>query len=135
MDVQRTYTPEKIFAGVKEILADALCVDEEEVTPTARIYGDFGAEWLDIVDVTFRLEREFGIKIPRGELFPESVLHGDPEFVQDGLVTEKGMEELRHQLTFVDLGTFEKDPHVSNIRNLFTVELICKYVEAKLGMR
>ena len=54
-----------------------------------------GAESIDFLDIVFRLEREFGIKIPRGELFPEAIFQGDPEFVQNGKVTDKGLAELR----------------------------------------
>ena len=79
------------------------------------------------------LEREFGIKIPRGELFPESIFQGDPEFVQDGRVTEKGIAELRSRMPFADLGWFEKDPQVKNISDLFTVEMITRYIQGKLG--
>jgi hypothetical protein len=85
------------------------------------------------LDIVFRLEREFGIKIPRGELFPESIFQGDPEFVQDGRVTDKGLAELRARMPFADLSTFEKDPKVAGISDLFTVEMITRYIQGKLG--
>jgi hypothetical protein len=69
----------------------------------------------------FRLEREFGIKIPNEELFPESIFHGDPALVQNGRVTPRGLEELRAKMPLADLTEFEKDPEVSNIGGLFTV--------------
>jgi hypothetical protein len=81
----------------------------------------------------FRLEREFGIKIPRGELFPESIFAGDPEFVQDGKVTPVGLAELRSRMPFADLSTFEKNPEVKAIGDLFTVEMIARYIQGKLG--
>jgi oligoendopeptidase F len=68
-------------------------VDEDEVVATARIGGDLGAESIDFLDIVFRLEKAFAIKIPRGELFPEDVLT-DPKYVQDGKVTELGLSEL-----------------------------------------
>jgi len=80
----------------------------------------------------FRLEREFGIKIPRGELFPESIFQGDPDLVQDGRVTEKGLDELRSKMPFADLSKFEANPEVGNLSNLFTVELIARYIQGKL---
>jgi hypothetical protein len=81
----------------------------------------------------FRLEREFGIKIDRNELFPESVFQGDPDFVQDGKVTPKGLSELKERMPYADFSTFEKDPQFERIGDLFTVDLIVRYVQSKLG--
>jgi len=80
----------------------------------------------------FRLEREFGIKIPRDELFPESVFQGDPQFVCDESVTEKGMGELRSRMPYADLSAFDKDRRLSAVSGLFTVDLVARYVGWKL---
>ncbi len=125
-------TQQEIYSKVSATLIEALNVDEDEIQPDSTLQGDLGAESIDFLDIVFRLEREFGIKIPRGELFPESIFQGDPEFVQDGRVTEKGMNELRTRMPFADLSSFESDPQVSNISDLFTVELITRYIEGKL---
>jgi acyl carrier protein len=124
---------EEIYTKVAATLVEALNVDEEEIKPTATLQGDLGAESIDFLDIVFRLEREFGIKVPRGELFPESIFQGDPELVRDGRVTEKGLAELRSRMPFADLSKFEHNPEVSALRDLFTVELITRYVQAKLG--
>src|SRR5947209_1064712 len=126
-------TQEEIYQKVSATLVEALNVDEEDIKPQATLQGDLGAESIDFLDIVFRLEREFGIKIPRGELFPESIFQGDPDFVQDGRVTEKGLEELRARMPFADLSAFAADPQVSHISDLFTVELIARYIQGKLG--
>ena len=125
-------TQEEIFDKVSATLVEALNVDEEDVKPTSTLQGDLGAESIDFLDIVFRLEREFGIKIPRGELFPESIFQGDPDFVQNGRVTDKGLNELRTKMPFADLSGFERNPEVSNISDLFTVQLIAKYIQGKL---
>src|SRR5579884_3752790 len=122
---------EEIYEKVSATLVEALNVDADEIRPTSTLQGDLGAESIDFLDIVFRLEREFGIKIPRGELFPESIFQGDPEFVQDGKVTAKGLEELRSKMPFADLSDFEKNPEVSAISDLFTVEMITRYIEGK----
>ena len=127
----RTY--DEIFEKVQATLVDALGVDEEDVTREATLQGDLGAESIDFLDIVFRLEREFGIKIPRGELFPESIFQGDPEFVQAGKVTARGLDELRTRMPFADLSKFEQDPELSKISDLFTVEMITRYIEGKLA--
>jgi acyl carrier protein len=126
-------TQDEIYTKVAATLVEALNVDEDQITPGATLQGDLGAESIDFLDIVFRLEREFGIKIPRGELFPESIFQGDPEFVQDGKVTAKGLAELRQRMPFADLGDFEKNPEVTRIGDLFTVELITRYIQGKLA--
>ena len=123
---------EEIYTKVSATLVEALNVDEDEITPAATLQGDLGAESIDFLDIVFRLEREFGIKIPRGELFPESIFQGDPEFVQNGKVTERGLQELRQRMPFADLSEFEKNPEVSHLSDLFTVDLITRYIQGKL---
>jgi len=124
---------EEIYQKVAATLVEALNVDEEDIKPTATLQGDLGAESIDFLDIVFRLEREFGIKIPRGELFPESIFQGDPEFVADGKVTDKGLAELKARMPFADLAAFEADPSVTNISDLFTVDMITRYIQGKLG--
>jgi acyl carrier protein len=128
-------TQEEIYTKVSATLVEALNVDEEDVKPTSTLQGDLGAESIDFLDIVFRLEREFGIKIPRGELFPESIFQGDPEFVQNGRVTDKGLHELRTRMPFADLSGFEANPEVSNISDLFTVDLITRYIQGKLDTK
>src|SRR5438045_7183510 len=115
---------DEIYQKVSATLVEALNVDEEEIKPTATLQGDLGAESIDFLDIVFRLEREFAIKIPRRELFPESIFQGDPEFVQDGRVTEKGLAELKVRMPFADFDLFEQNPEASHIRNVLTVDLL-----------
>src|SRR5205823_11229850 len=126
-------TQEEIYSKVSATLVEALNVDEEDIKPTSTLQGDLGAESIDFLDIVFRLEREFGIKIPRGELFPESIFQGDPDFVQNGRVTDKGLEELRERMPFADLSGFEKNPELAGISDLFTVEMITRYIQGKLS--
>lgn len=128
-------TQEEIYQKVSATLMEALNVEEEEIQPSSTLQGDLGAESIDFLDIVFRLEREFGIKIPRGELFPESIFQGDPDFVQNGKVTDKGLNELRTRMPFADLSSFEKNPEVTAISDLFTFEMIAKYIQGKLAAK
>ncbi len=117
-------TRDDIFQKVAATLVEALNVDEDQVTLASTLQGDLGAESIDFLDIVFRLEREFSIKIPRNELFPESIFQGDPDFVKDGKVTAKGLAELRDKMPYADLTEFEKNPTLEGISDLFTVNLI-----------
>jgi acyl carrier protein len=124
---------EEIYGKVVRVLVESLSVDEDDIAPTASLQGDLGAESIDFLDIVFRLEREFDITIPRGELFPESVFQGDPDFVQEGKVTDQGIGELRSRMPYADLNGFDHDRQVSRIPDLFTVDLIARYVAWKLS--
>ena len=125
-------TQDEIYSKVSATLVEALNVDEEEIRPDSTLQGDLGAESIDFLDIVFRLEREFGIKIPRGELFPEAIFQGDPDFVQEGKVTEQGMAELRTRMPFADLEAFDRDRRLSAVSDLFTVGLVARYIAWKL---
>ena len=124
---------EEVFEKVKTALVDALCVDDDEVTEDATLVGDLGAESIDFLDIVFRLEKAFGIEIPRAELFPEDILT-NAQFVQDGKVTDEGLSELKKRMPFADLSKFESNPVVQEFGNLLSVNDMCRYVESKLAV-
>ena len=123
---------EEIFAKVQEALVDALGVEEDEVTPEATLQGDLDAESIDFLDIVFRLEKSFGIKIERGELFPEDILTNN-EYVSDGKVNEAGMAKLKERMPFANLEQFEADPQVQKLGKQLTVEDMCNFVDHKLA--
>jgi acyl carrier protein len=125
-------TAEEIFTKVRETLVDALGVDDDEVTPEATLVGDLGAESIDFLDIVFRLEKNFAIKIPRGELFPDS-LAADQSLVKDGVVTPQGIAELRTRMPHADVEKFAKNPKVENLQELFTVQMIVNFLQNKLA--
>ncbi len=125
---------EEIFSGVKETLIEALGVDEDEVVGEATLTGDLGAESIDFLDVVFRLEKAFNIKVPRGELFPENIL-SNPKFVNGKKLTADGLAELRKRMPHANLEGFENNPQVDSIAELFTVDSIVRYVEGKVGAK
>lgn len=124
---------DEVYEEVKEVLVDALGLDDDEVTPEATLMGDLGAESIDFLDIVFRLEKAFDIKVPREELFPAEAVLNNPEFVSGGKLTEKGLAELRDKMPHTDLTEFEKDPNVNNIADLFTVDAIVNFVEGKVA--
>ena len=123
---------EDIFNGVKEALVDSLAVDDEDVTPDATLVGDLGAESIDILDIIYRLEKNFGIKIDQAELIPSDLINS-PEFKQDdGKLTPSGVAELRKRLPYANLDAFEKNPLVQNIATVLTVNDMCYLIESKI---
>ena len=123
---------DEVFAKVRNVLSDALGVDEEEVVPEATLQGDLGAESLDFLDIVFRLEKAFSIKIPKGELFPDDILN-NPDYVEGDKMTPAGLQKLTAVMPHADFSNFANAPYVSKLPELFTVKAIVKYVESKVG--
>jgi acyl carrier protein len=123
---------EEIFSQVQEALVDALGVDEDEVTPEATLQGDLDAESIDFLDIVFRLEKSFDIKIERGELFPEDILT-DSAYVADGKVNAAGIAKLKERMPFANLSKFEASPQVQNLGKQLTVQDMCAFIQHKLA--
>ena len=125
-------TEEEVFEKVRDVLVEALGVDDDEVTREAKLSADLGAESIDFLDITFQLEKSFSIKIPRGDLVPDNVLN-NPEFVQEGKLTDAGLTELKSRMPHVEFGDFDQDPDINKMMDLFTVQTIINYVNGKVN--
>lgn len=121
---------QEIFTKVREALVDALGVDEDEVTPEATLRGDLDAESIDFLDIVFRLEKAFDIKIERGELIPADVLE-NADYAQDGKLTPAGLAALKERMPFANLSKLEADPNIQNLGDLSVQDMV-NFVEYKL---
>lgn len=118
-----------VYPKIREIIADVLVIDEEEVSLNSRLIADLGAESIDFLDLVFQLEKEFAIKIPRGQL--EKNARGDlaeDEFEKGGVLTTQGIQALKNYLSEVPEEQFKANMKVNEIPMLFTVETFCKLV-------
>ena len=122
-----------VYQRIVPIMADVLAIDEDEVRPDASLIKDLGAESIDMLDLVFRLEREFKVKIPRGqmEIDARGGLSAE-EFEHRGVVTEQGMGALREYFAEVPAERFKASMKVAEIATLFTVETFCKVVQRAL---
>jgi acyl carrier protein len=120
---------EAIFPKVADIMADALGCDVEQVKLEASLIDDLGAESIDFLDIVFRLERGFKVKIPRGKIIEEA--RGDlseSQFEQGGVVSEAGLARLKTFLSEVPAERVKPPLKVADIPRLFTTETFCKMV-------
>ncbi len=120
---------DSVYPKVREIIADVLVIDEEEVQLSSRLITDLGAESIDFLDLVFQLEKEFSIKIPRGQLEKNARgILAEDEFEKGGVLTEKGMQALKDYLCEVPESHFKANLKVNEIPMLFNVETFCKLV-------
>jgi acyl carrier protein len=122
-----------IDARITKVLVQALGVEKDDIKPSATLQGDLGAESIDFLDVVFRLEREFMIRIPRGELFSELLFQDVTPILEDGHVTDAGLAALRSKLPYGDWNSLESHRRLNRINDLITVNLLSSYVKWKLG--
>ena len=122
-----------IVKNVVTIIAQALRADEKKITLQSSLIKDLGAESIDFLDIVFRLEKTFKIKIPKGELFPEKLLT-DARFVKEGKITPAGIDELKTKIPSANWQEFSKNPLVSNLGEVFTVGMIVDYLYEKLAV-
>ena len=122
---------DEIFAKVQDVLAGALGVEKDEVRVDASLPRDLGAESIDFIDIIFRLEKVFEIKIPSGDLFPGNILNDD-RFVLEGRVTDAGLEELKNKVPYLDVEAFSRNPQVSKLGEFFTVKMIVDYLQDRV---
>jgi len=122
-----------IFSKIQEVLDDALGVDEDEVTPEASLTADLGAESIDFLDIVFRIEKTFDVKISQGELFPENLVDNE-EWVADGKLTDAGLVMLKGRMAHVEFDSFEGgDRSISKLGDAITVNSLVNFVELKLA--
>lgn len=125
-----------VYPKVREIIADVLVIDEDDVALNSRLIMDLGAESIDFLDLVFQLEKEFKIKIPRGQL--EKNARGDlaeDEFEKGGSLTPQGLVALKSYLSEVPAEQFKANMKVNEIPMLFTVETFCKLIVAALSQK
>lgn len=122
---------DQVFLKVQTALVDALGVNDDDVTPDATLIGNLGAESIDFLDIVFRLEKSFGIEIPRQELLPDDILTSG-RYVKDGKLNDAGLVEMKRRMPFMELSKFERNPVVNQFAAVLTVNDLCQFVESKL---
>ncbi len=122
---------DEIFEKIKETLSGALGVDKSEMDMDSSLVRDLGAESIDFIDILFRLEKTFNVKIPSGELFPGNILNQEG-LIKEGKVTAEGLEVLKQKLPFMELDSFAKDPSVSRLADFFTVRMVVSYMKDRV---
>ena len=118
-----------VYPKVAQIIADALDRDPHEVTLRSRLIDDLQAESIDFLDILFRLERGFKVKLPQGKIIADA--RGEipeAEFERKGVLTEVGLKRLQAYLTEVPAERFRAPMKVADVPRLFTVETFCKVV-------
>jgi acyl carrier protein len=124
--------PDAIDVRVRRVLVEALGVEEDDIKSSATLQGDLGAESIDFLDIVFRLEREFRIRIPSRDLFLEPASLDGPVSTRDGRVTDEYLAGLRSRMPYADSEDLDRNGRPSRVEDLYTVGLLTSYVRWRL---
>lgn len=125
MSLSRT----EIEARVLSIVSDALDRPAESVTLDSSLVDDLGAESIDFLDIVFRLESAFGLKIPEEEIWAGSFdgVGSDPDAIAARLA------ELKARRPGFRWDRVPARPTRADLPRLITVGTVVEYLEGRLA--
>jgi acyl carrier protein len=124
-----------IRTAVITATAEALALDESDVTLSSTLLGDLGAESIDLLDILFRVEQSTGLKVQAGDL-ADHVQGGipDDEFGDaDGFITPTGLAQLKRVMPQLDVDALTGRLEAEHVMGLFTVANLIDIVSARAG--
>lgn len=123
-----------ILGKVREIVANSLALEVEEVLPDATLFGDLGTESIDLLDFLFQIEQQLSVKIQANDL--TGIIQGgipDEEFgTADGTVSEVGLAQLKKSMPQIDVDALRGNLHAEDVMNHFTVANLARIIEQRV---
>ncbi len=107
-----------------EMITDVLALDAGEVTPDKTWFHDLDAESIDLLELSFRSSKQFGVNVPLQKMMDQKLLETD----EQGVLTPRGLDALRTQFPYLDLTEFSRDPRLTRIGEILTVRAIIEFV-------
>lgn len=118
---------------VRNCVAEVLLVDKDKVLPGASLIDNLGAESLDFLDLVFRLETDYQVKIPRDGLTLAARDGLGEHFDPGGVLSNQALERLRLLMPEVQSDRIAPGLRTSQIPNLFTAETFVRLVAWRLS--
>jgi acyl carrier protein len=114
-------------------VAEVLALSPAEVKPGSRLMTDLGADSLDLVELMFLLEQEFGIRLTREDLSLSAQLGLPEEELRTGeVLTPRALELLRARFPAAG-DVLHEGATRRELAALLTVEEIARSVRGRLG--
>jgi len=128
-------TPDDVFTRVRALIADSLALQESGITPQSRLIDDLGADSLDFVDLTFAIEKAFGVKLREAELnFLTRLDFSSPAVMQGGYLTRDTIASIRPLLPALDRAPDPDRVTPGELFSLLTVETLCLMIQRRLSI-
>lgn len=115
---------------VVSVVSRSLAVEPDQITPASNLLTDLGADSIDLLDIIFHLEHEFGIEVDRGELFPDFLFRRSADLMENERLTGEGRKQVAEAFPFIDSAAMDR---VKDPKDLLTMKLLTAYVEWKVA--
>src|SRR5512141_1050348 len=126
-------TEKDIFERLKPLLVEVLGVAPEKIRPESVLVSDLGAESIDLLDLSFRIEETFKVSIEANELERQAIQHlPGAMFEQNGCLTEEALAELRKSCPELDPRKLVKGLRKMDLPSLLTVGFFVRLIGGKL---
>jgi len=124
-----------VFPRIRALIADSLAVDESTITPQSRLIDELGADSLDFVDLTFAIEKAFGVRLRESELnFLAKLDFSSPAVMQEGYLTRDTIASVRPLLPALDRVPDPERVTPGELFSLLTVETLCLMIQRRLSI-
>ena len=120
---------------VIEVIGQALDRRPEEIRRYDSLIDDLGAESIDFLDIRFRVERVFRIKIPEEEMWEGSLQLEAPHLVDAKGLSSEGLDWLKEKMPEFAWERFPRGVPKTQLPRLITPQTIVEYLERRLGER
>src|SRR5579872_1909440 len=118
-----------VLEDVRRLVADVLQIELDEIEAPARFFGDLGGESLDLLELSFRMERHFSVRVRFNNLTANEI-----ELDEKGCLTPASLALLKSKYPFMKLAGYESQP-LKERTDLLTIEAIAGFVQAALDSR
>ena len=119
-----------IAQSVREIITECLGCDLEEVTDDQNFFDDLGGESIDLLDLSFRIEKDLNIRVN----FHQMMSAEGWEFDEEGRLTATTVRKLQEEFPAIDIHHFGAAEGVP-VRALLTVGFIIEVVRSRAGLQ
>ena len=127
-------TENEILEELKPLLVEVLGMPVGKLRPDSVLVSDLGAESIDLLDLSFRIEEKFQVRIEANEIEREARKRmPDGVYEKDGYLTEAALAEIRKSLPELDAGKLVKGLRKVDLPALLTVSFFVRLIARKLA--
>lgn len=109
---------------VCEQVADVLAVDRDEIKPESRFFADLGGESIELLELSFQLEKRLRCRVSFTSLFSGEALATD----ERGIVRSEALADLVRRYPFLPVQRLKPEPRVEDLQDLLTIRVLAELV-------
>ena len=124
----------EILEQLQPLLVEVLGVRPDAIHRHSELVADLGAESIDLLDLTFRIEEAFSVRIEANELEREAIRQmPGGVYEKDGYLTAEALAEIRRAAPELDQAKLVSGLRKADIPSLLTVGFFVSLIQRKLA--